>query len=622
MDEVDPRASRAAPGGVVQRLNPTLLQGPDCGVDVVDAVGKLLKTGPGPVEEPSDRRVGMQWGEQLDLGAGRVAADPEHRLVNSHLPVDFLVHDLHAEGAGVPRDGLVDVCDGDADMIDGREQSSHVGQARRQDQSGETGLHDGDDRSTLRTASSARCPGRGDTSGTARGNHKVHNVVPTPVSGVDTPREIMDKARDTLTARDMPDNGLSIFDGSPTGGFTTVVRGFDRVQVEQHVRQLEAALSQQRARTQELDKQIVRLRQELAQATTSLREVEQPSYSGLGARIEHLLRLAEEQASELVGQAEAEATEMRSVASVDAAEKRAAAEHDADEARSSAKRQADEQIEIARAEAEEARSAAQREASNLVEAAQREAAKVRAGIEHDAAEKRATAERDLTRFRTAAEREVTDMRATARREVEELRGNAKRDIEQMRAEAEARLDEVRTRADKELTELELALTGKREQAEREDSERHEVAVTKTHKLVTEAEARAADADNRAKSAHDRAEQVRREADEQAKALVSGARRNSDQLVAEAKAHSDMLLGEAKSEAVRIQTTARREVADLTRQRDAITGHLTQLRNLLGAMSLPSGESNGPPPAVEAGHSEDDVIDGEVVEDSHVEKAEK
>ncbi len=119
----------------------------------------------------------------------------------------------------------------------------------------------------------------------------------------------MDEARDTMTLRETAEDGLSIFDGSPTGGFTMVMRGFDRVQVEQHVRTLEAALAQQRARTQELDKQIVRLRQELAEATTSLREVDQPSYSGLGARIEHLLRLAEEQASELVGQAEAEAGE-------------------------------------------------------------------------------------------------------------------------------------------------------------------------------------------------------------------------------------------------------------------------------------------------------------------------
>ena len=103
----------------------------------------------------------------------------------------------------------------------------------------------------------------------------------------------MDKSRDTVTLRETAADGLSIFDSSPTGGFTQVMRGLDRTQVEQHVRSLEAALAQQRTRTQELDKQIVRLRQELADATTSLREVDQPSYSGLGARIEHLLRLAE-----------------------------------------------------------------------------------------------------------------------------------------------------------------------------------------------------------------------------------------------------------------------------------------------------------------------------------------
>ena len=200
--------------------------------------------------------------------------------------------------------------------------------------------------------------------------------------------------------------------------------------------------------------------------------------------------------------------------------------------------------------------------------------------------------------------------------MEELRGAAKRDIEQMRAGRGGRLDEVRTRADKELTELELALAATREQAEREDSERHEAAVPETQKLVTEGETRAADAETRAKSAHELAEQVRREADAQAKALVSGARRNAAQLVAEAKSHAEMLVGEAEAEAARVQTTAKREVADLTRQRDSITGHLTQLRSLLGAMSVP-GDSNGPPPAVEAGTKpeDDDVIEGEVVEDA-------
>jgi hypothetical protein len=81
---------------------------------------------------------------------------------------------------------------------------------------------------------------------------------------------------------------------------------------------------------------------------------------------------------------------------------------------------------------------------------------------------------------------------------------------------------------------------------------------------------------------------------------------------EAKAHADTTLGEAKSEVSRLQATARREVAELNRQRDSITGHLTQLRNLLGGMTVPDT-----PPAVGAGEKADDedVIDGEVVEDA-------
>ncbi|MGH8826112.1 MAG: hypothetical protein ACRDVZ_00665, partial [Jiangellaceae bacterium] len=91
----------------------------------------------------------------------------------------------------------------------------------------------------------------------------------------------MSEVRD-ITVRETGTDGLSIFDGSPTGGFTIGMRGYDRVQVEQHVRQLEATLGQLRGRSADLDKQIVRLRQELAEASTELREAERPSYSGLG----------------------------------------------------------------------------------------------------------------------------------------------------------------------------------------------------------------------------------------------------------------------------------------------------------------------------------------------------
>ena len=79
---------------------------------------------------------------------------------------------------------------------------------------------------------------------------------------------------------------------------------------------------------------------------------------------------------------------------------------------------------------------------------------------------------------------------------------------------------------------------------------------------------------------------------------------------EAKTQAETMVSEAKAQVNREQTAARRELAELTRQRDTITGHLTQLRSLLGSMAVPGVES---PPAV-GSKKDDDVVDAEVVEE--------
>src|SRR5690606_37624098 len=86
---------------------------------------------------------------------------------------------------------------------------------------------------------------------------------------------------------------------------------------------------------------------------------------------------------------------------------------------------------------------------------------------------------------------------------------------------------------------------------------------------------------RAAKATQQAEQTRREADQHAKQLLANARKNSEQIIAEAKAQAEQLLAETKAEAERIRTAAQRQVDELTRQRDSITSHLNQLRQLLG-----------------------------------------
>src|SRR5690349_8066718 len=148
-----------------------------------------------------------------------------------------------------------------------------------------------------------------------------------------------------------PDTGAlptSQFEEAPPREFVMAMRGYDRNQVDEHIRQIEAEVRQHREHAQAMQ-------WELSEARRQLHERERPAYTGLGARIEQLLRLAEEQATELVQAARSEANEIKAAPKVDAAEQRATAENDASELRANAQREGDDMRQAAEREAEEVR---------------------------------------------------------------------------------------------------------------------------------------------------------------------------------------------------------------------------------------------------------------------------
>ncbi|MEV4088223.1 DivIVA domain-containing protein, partial [Nonomuraea fuscirosea] len=107
----------------------------------------------------------------------------------------------------------------------------------------------------------------------------------------------------------------NFFEDAPAREFDVVLRGYDRHQVHDHLKQLDGELRQAR-------EQVVGLQRDLSDSQRQLQEQERPTYSGLGARIEQLLRLAEEQATELVQAARSEANEIKAAAKVEAADLR------------------------------------------------------------------------------------------------------------------------------------------------------------------------------------------------------------------------------------------------------------------------------------------------------------
>lgn len=111
----------------------------------------------------------------------------------------------------------------------------------------------------------------------------------------------------------LPDTDLPAGDEASLPEFATVMRGYDRGQVDDYVRRLLEFLADAEQRADRAvasvtarDEQVQRLRDELAEARA---ERAGSAYEGLGERIESMLRLAAEEAEALRsgGRADAEA---------------------------------------------------------------------------------------------------------------------------------------------------------------------------------------------------------------------------------------------------------------------------------------------------------------------------
>ena len=100
--------------------------------------------------------------------------------------------------------------------------------------------------------------------------------------------------------------------------FPVVLRGYDRTQVDQRVSDLSRALAEARRQVEVSDAESMRLSGQLSETQRALNETEAPTYSGLGSRIEQLLRSAEEQSTDVVTQATNKGAGITSRAETDA----------------------------------------------------------------------------------------------------------------------------------------------------------------------------------------------------------------------------------------------------------------------------------------------------------------
>jgi len=237
-------------------------------------------------------------------------------------------------------------------------------------------------------------------------------------------------------------------------------------------------------------------------------------------------------------------------------------------------------------------SLADKEASELRERAQAEAEAHRNNVHADAASVRDEADHYASKVRSEAEGESLRIIEAARKAADEHRDSAERDASVRLQEAEAIYEEQRARAAKAAADFETTLAGRRKAAEDEFTQK-----------MAESQSQLYDASRLAERTRTDAEHARMEANLQVSRLLEEARQEAARIV-----------GDAKATAERVRTDSERELAAASQRRDSINAQLTNVRQMLATLT---GTAAMPLAAFGADEEDDDVAEGDVVEEPGV-----
>jgi DivIVA domain-containing protein len=227
----------------------------------------------------------------------------------------------------------------------------------------------------------------------------------------------------------------------------------------------------------------------------------------------------------------------------------------------------------------------------VMRVAETEAAAVReetrADIERERAEAKKrvaatqeAAEKDAAAHRQKVQSEASGVLDKARQEAARVRADADTQAAVTREEASGHLESVRARAAQAAADFETALAKRRQKAEADHISR-----------TTAAERELAETVARTDQLRAEAEKMRADAERRSQDMLQAAQRESAELVAEARAHAD-----------RSRRESERELASLSKRRDAITDQLRNVREMLstltgGVVSAPEPEPAEEPAAL-------------------------
>lgn len=401
--------------------------------------------------------------------------------------------------------------------------------------------------------------------------------------------------------------------------FTTELRGYKRSEVDEVINDLRAELIQAAKDRRNLLDELTALKEHVAAVEASTGESLSPSYSGLGSRLEAVLRIAEEQSTRIIGQADIDSERIISAAKLEAQTLVESAQREAERVSTDAANRAANTLEGAQAKAEQLISDATEEAQRLTAEAVEEASAIRGAVATEAAKMRATAKRETEAFRTEVKREISELKVVAERELNVAREQASeltKEVEAERASHELTLKKIqeeaalaKTNLEHEVAEttaklkhendkqaeklaqiaeqarvdLDAELSARRAEAERELLDAHQKAVELNNRFLKEAESQLAETKSRVAALRGEHKKITAAIDEANRSGKLDAQARAAQLVAGAEQKAREIIQVAEEEATSRVAAAERRLIELRSERDTIAEYVESLRTIVGAV---------------------------------------
>jgi len=349
--------------------------------------------------------------------------------------------------------------------------------------------------------------------------------------------------------------------------FPTALRGYSRAVVDEAVLDLNRDILRLSAQNAQLVEELKQAKLEIEALGSKLEENKSPTYAGLGNQAAIILASAEDQATRLMAHAEAEKIRILGSINEEVETKKAEADSYYESLVAEADRKGQRSINVARGEANELLAKAELEAKRLLEEATREASAIRGEIATEVAKLRADTRRQTELLRAEAEKDVIEKRLLLQ----------KQSVREIDSEKAALLIGDQARID-----LELELTGRRAEAEKEYLAKHQDAVHQTQKYLDDAKLQLQNAIARTNAAQLEAETIESAARSINKKTTDEARLQAETLIASAEAEARNLIADAKAKVAKELDETTAKLKQLEVERRTVGSYLEQLEKVVAA----------------------------------------